>query len=52
MSEKSVEAKLTRIYDKQSDTRQLSLRVAAALHFYGLVSGGGGQPSWAEFRYA
>jgi len=44
VSEKSVEAKLTSIYEKlnlQTDTRQLNLRVAAALHFYGLVSGGG-----------
>ena len=45
VSEKSVEAKLTSIYEKlslQTDTKQLNLRVAAALHFYGLVSGGGG----------
>lgn len=44
VSEKSVEAKLTSIYEKlslQTDTKQLNLRVAAALHFYGLISGGG-----------
>ena len=52
VSEKSVEAKLTSIYEKlslQTDTKQLNSRVAAALHFYGLISGGGLQPGAAEF---
>ena len=44
VSEKSVEAKLTSIYEKlslQTDAKQLNLRVAAALHFYGLATRGG-----------
>ena len=45
VSEKSVEAKLTSIYEKlslQTDAKQLNLRVAAALHFYGLDTRRGG----------
>ena len=45
VSEKSVEAKLTSMYEKlslQTDAKQVNSRVAAALHFYGLNSVGGG----------
>jgi DNA-binding CsgD family transcriptional regulator len=44
VSEKSVEAKLTSMYEKlslQTDAKQVNSRVAAALHFYGLNSVGG-----------
>jgi len=44
VSEKSVEARITSIYEKlslQNDSNQLNLRVAAALYFYGLVPAGG-----------
>lgn len=40
VSEKSVEAKLTSIYEKlslQTDAKQLNIRVAAAFYFYGLA---------------
>lgn len=45
VSEKSMEAKLTSIYEKlrqQTDAKQVNSRVAAALHFYGLNYAGGG----------